>query len=99
MTWHTIRYDRIADLKAAWPCHGLPDDFDSLSVETDEKGDIVDLEAYVNHPDGSNEQLDWREFDGPALKALVDDCVEFGDISDETSPTTPSAASYTSPAL
>lgn len=84
MTWHTIRYDRIADLKAAWPCHGLPDDFDSLSVETDSRGDVVDIEAYVNHPDGRNERLDWSEFEGPALKALVDDCVEFGDLSDES---------------
>ena len=98
MTWHTIRYDRIADLKAAWPCHGLPDDFDSLSVETDAKGDVVDIEAYVHHSDGTDELLEWHEFDGPALKALVDDCVKFGDITDELSPVTPCPCSSASPA-
>jgi len=97
MTWHTIRYDRINDLKGSWPCHGLPDDFDSLSVETDHRGDVVDIEAYVHHPDGTDEQLEWREFDGPALKALVDDCVEFGDVSDTPAPSAPSAPAAPSP--
>jgi hypothetical protein len=98
MTWHTIRYDGIADFKASWPCHGLPDDFGSLSVETDSKGDVVDIEAYAHHEDGSNEQLDWREFDGPALSALVDDCVASGDITDEASPSVTQVGPSASPA-
>jgi len=89
MTWHTIRYDRIHDFKQSWPCHGLPDDFDSISVETDSQGNVVDIEAYVHHGDGSNELLEWREFDGPALNALVQDCIEFGDISDAPEPREP----------
>nr|WP_250807860.1 hypothetical protein [Neorhizobium tomejilense] len=86
MTWHTIRYDIISDFKQSWPCHGLPDDFDSLSVETAENGDLVDIEAYVHHEDGTDELLEWREFDGPALSALVQDCIKLGDISDMSSP-------------
>lgn len=89
MTWHTIRYDIISDFKQSWPCHGLPDDFDSLSVETDEKGDVVDIEAYVHHEDGTNEQLEWREFDGTAFAALVRDCIETGDITDPSASRAP----------
>lgn len=97
MTWHTIRCDRINDLKDSWPCHGLPEDFDSLSVETDHRGDVVDIEAYVHHSEGTDEQLEWREFDGPALKALVDDCVKFGDVSDTPAPSGPSTPAALSP--
>lgn len=98
MTWYTIRYDHIEDLKSRWPCHGLPDDFDSLSVETDPRGNVVDIEAYVHHSDGTDEKLEWREFDGPALKALVDDCIKFGDVSDAPAPSAPAAPAVTAPA-
>jgi hypothetical protein len=84
MPSHTIRYDLINDFKASWPCHGLPDDLHSLTVETDTKGDVVDIEAYTHHDDGTNEQLEWREFDGAALSALVADCITLGDILEET---------------
>lgn len=85
MTCHTIRYDQIESFKAKWPCHGLPDNLHSLSVETDSRGEVVDIEAYEHNEDGSNSQLEWHEFDGSAFKALVDDCVEFGDVTDGTS--------------
>jgi hypothetical protein len=99
MTWHTIRYDRIEALKASWPCHGLPDDLGSLSVETASNGDVVDIEAYVHHTDGRDEQLDWREFDGLAFKALVDECVEFGDVSDPDPVDSHATPKPSSPAL
>lgn len=86
MVWHTIRYDGIDAFKKTWPAHGLPDDLHSLSVETDANGDVVDIEAYKDHEDGSSEQIEWRDFDGQAFKALVDDCVELGDISPAASP-------------
>ncbi|MDW9478858.1 hypothetical protein GOB57_09190 [Sinorhizobium meliloti] len=92
MTWYTIRYDRISAFKTSWPAHGLPADFDSLSVETDASGDVVDIEAYVDLPDGGSAPIEWREFDGPALKALVDDCVEYGDIADPAQPPAPPSA-------
>lgn len=97
MTWHTIRYDLISEFKQSWPCHGLPDDFDSLSVETAANGDVVDLEAYVHNDDGTNELLEWREFDGPALSALVQDCITLGDVTDIAAPRELIAAETSSP--
>jgi hypothetical protein len=83
MPHFTLRHDLIAEFKASWPCHGLPDDLHSITVETDRKGDVVDIAAYEHHPDGSDELLDWHDFDGAALAALVQDAIDLGDRVDE----------------
>jgi hypothetical protein len=99
MTWFTVRHDIIDAFKRSWPCHGLPDDFHSLSVETAQNGDLVDIEAYTHHPDGTDELLDWREFDGAAFTALVQDCILKGDITEESKASASSPpVSPTSPA-
>lgn len=80
MNWRTIRNGDIEKFKASWPCHNLPDNLESISVQTGGNGDIVDIEAYAI--DGNNDiRLDTSDFDGPALLALCIDAVKFGDIS------------------
>lgn len=61
--------DMIDRFKAAWPCHGLPDDLECVVAHFERSGDLVDIEAFG--PDGA--PLECRDFDGSALKALVDD--------------------------
>ena len=78
MPVRTLRYDQISLFKRSWPCHGLPDELDRIVVETDGIGDVVDIEAYV-HKDGEEHPVEWREFDGAAFSALVQDCVSFGE--------------------
>lgn len=77
MAWFTLRYDSIEAFKRSWPCHGLPDNLHSVSAEFATNGDLIDLEAY----DDNEKLLDTHDFDGPALKALVDDCQIKGDLS------------------
>lgn len=77
MAWFTLRWDAIETFKQSWPCHGLPDDMDSISAEFRENGDLVDIEAYA----GTGECLDTSAFDGSALLALVADCQTKGDPS------------------
>lgn len=78
MSLYQIERNLIDEFKQSWPCHGLPDEFDRLTVETDVRGDIVDIVAEEQLSDGSFEVLDWHEFDGPSLLALVDDCKTLG---------------------
>lgn len=92
MTWYTMRYDAIDAFKATWPCHGLPDDLHSLSVETDQRGDVVDIEAYEHLENGSERPIEWRDFDGSAFAALVADCIERGDVTDRPGAPSPSEA-------
>jgi SOS-response transcriptional repressor LexA len=80
MSWHTVDQEFIERFKSTWPCHGLPDDLCSLSIETASNGDLVDIEARIALSDGSVVVVDTAEFDGSALKALVDDCQEFGQV-------------------
>jgi hypothetical protein len=77
MKWYTLRWDGIESFKKSWPCHGLPQDFDSISVETAPDGDVIDLECY----DSAGQLLDSETFDGPALVALIDDTIRLGDVS------------------
>lgn len=78
MTWHTVDYDFISDFKRSWPAHGLPDELDTLRAETDSRGDLVDIEALGENADGEPIVFDTHEFDGSALAALVQDCIEKG---------------------
>lgn len=75
--WRTLRWDFIDEFKKSWPCHGLPDNLHSISCR-ESNGDLVDIEAYGE----AGELLDSGTFDGPALTALVDDCLRLGDDSD-----------------
>lgn len=52
--------------KATWPCHGLPDNLDSLVFEFEPNGSLVDIEATSD----TGQLLDSTTFDGPALLAL-----------------------------
>lgn len=72
-----FRADRafIHRFKRQWPCHGLPHNLDELVAHFDRNGDLVDLEA-VND-DGIT--LNTEEFDGPALRGLVDDIQHDGE--------------------
>jgi hypothetical protein len=78
MAWKILRLEQIRDFKQSWPCHGLPDDLDTLACEFADNGDLIDMEA-LNH-DG--ETLDTHDFDGPALLALTQDCQEFGETTE-----------------
>lgn len=79
MTWRTLRYDSIEKFKRSWPCHGLPDNLHSISAEFASNGDLVDLECY--NDDGA--LMDSHDCDGPALVALIADCQQYGDITDD----------------
>lgn len=79
MAWKILRRDAIDAFKRRWPAHGLPDDLESLACDFASNGDLVDLEAYAVGADGSDIRLDTHEFDGAALRALTEDCAEFGD--------------------
>lgn len=69
MPWQKLDYDHISRFKDAWPCHGLPDDLDSISFEFDSHGDLIDIEAQSDN----GQPLDSSDFDGPALVALSQD--------------------------
>lgn len=77
MTWRTLRWDFIDDFKKSWPCRGLPDNLHSIACEL-WAGDDSRIVAY----DDAGEPMDHETFDGPALVALVDDCLRLGDDSD-----------------
>lgn len=77
MTWFTLRRESIDAFKRSWPAHGLPDDLESISAEIDCFENLIDLEAY----DENEKQIDTAAFDGPALVALVADCIGKGDVT------------------
>lgn len=68
MTTKSLHYDAIelAAFKRRWPCHGLPDELESLTFVYATNGDLVDIDAR----DASDRYLDSADFDGPALLAL-----------------------------
>lgn len=78
MTWRTLRWDFIDEFKKSWPCHGLPDNLHSISCKCGEfTGHVVHVCPY----DEDGKLMDIEAFDGPALVALVDDCLRLGDES------------------
>lgn len=77
MAWFTLRYDSVEAFKRSWPCHNLPDNLHSISADFASNSDLVDIKAY----DDDENRLDTSDFDGPALKALIDDCQSKGDPS------------------
>lgn len=62
----TIEHTELDAFKRSWPCHGLPDELFQLWFTYDTRGDLVDISA-INE---IGDELDPREFDGPALAAL-----------------------------
>lgn len=66
--------DMIAAFKDRWPAHGFPAELNCVVAHFDSRGDLVELEAFI--ADGN--PLDTADFDGPALKALVDDIQDHG---------------------
>jgi hypothetical protein len=59
----------IERFKASWPCHGLPDNLNSIAFEFAANGDLVDLIARARN----GRTLASHAFDGPALLALSQD--------------------------
>lgn len=80
MNWYTIRMDHIEDFKRSHPSHNLPADLESLHFQFDSRGDLVDIESYINI-DGETKQIAPSSFDGPALRTLAQDSKRYGDIS------------------
>jgi len=65
---YKVRLDEINTFKSQWPCHGLPDNLETITFDFD-CGDLVDIDARDDH----GRWLDSAEFDGPALLALSQD--------------------------
>jgi hypothetical protein len=74
MAWYQLNRDQIDAFKGSWPCHGLPDDLETIAFEYANNGDLVDIEA----KDANGGTLDTHKFDGPALVALSQDAKEHG---------------------
>lgn len=81
MTWRTLRWDFIDEFKKSWPCHGLPDNLHSISC-CEVVGELYPTGVEIEAFDESGKLMDTDTFDGPALVALVDDCLRLGDDSD-----------------
>lgn len=72
--WFTIRWDMVAKFKRETPCHGLPDNLDSLSCAFD-GGKFVSVQAF----DANGEWLDTFGFNEASLYSLTLECWRFGD--------------------
>jgi hypothetical protein len=78
MAWYQIDRDQLDTFRRSWPCHGLPDELDTIAFEYDVRGeeicDLIDIEAR----DEDGKLMDSSEFDGPALQALSLDAPQIG---------------------
>ena len=77
MTKKILGGQLIGEFKVSWPSHGLPDELDNIQVELD-RGCISNIELWVCSDGGELVTVDWREFNGEALSALVQDCIKIG---------------------
>lgn len=65
---YKLSREELDAFKARWPCHGLPDNLETLTFDFD-CGDLVDIDARDDH----GRWLDSAEFDGLSLVALSED--------------------------
>jgi hypothetical protein len=65
---YKVSREELDTFKSQWPCHGLPDDLETVTFDFD-RGDLVDIEAR----DERGAWVDTSLCDGPALVALSQD--------------------------
>lgn len=63
-----IKRETIDNFKKSWPCHGIPDSCDGITVYL-QNGDLVDYEMY----DVENNVIEEGDDCGDALSALFHD--------------------------